>query len=203
MPDTTADTTADTTDITDTTGTTGTAATLTLEAFADTILPGARRGPDDRAVAGAADGPGAVAAGALDLLHTPATGVTAGLPYLADGLNAHAAAHAAEHGVALESGLPAFVALPFEHRTRLVEALTTPGHPEKDGWVSLALFFNLAFDSASLLHTAEAIAAGHPGLAAMGFTDPDADGLWRFPGYSYGRPLADLHPHTTPDGSPA
>ena len=38
---------------------------LTLEAFADTILPGEKRTPDDTAVAGVSDGPGAVAAGAL------------------------------------------------------------------------------------------------------------------------------------------
>jgi enediyne biosynthesis protein E8 len=177
--------------------------TSTLEAFADTIVPGEKRAPDDVAVAGAAAGAGAVAAGALALLHTPATGVTAGLPYLAESLDKHAAAHAAERGVALDPDLPAFVALPFAERTALVQELTTPGHPEKDGWVALALFCNMAFDSAAHLHTADAIAAGHPGLAAMGFYDPGEDGLWRFPGYSYRRELADLHPDTTPDGSPA
>lgn len=177
--------------------------TLTLEAFADTILPGERRGPDDVAVAGAAPGPGAVAAGALELLRTPATGVTAGLPYLAESLNGHARAHADEHGTALDADLPAFVALPFAERTALVRALTTPGHPEKDGWVALALFCNMAYDSAAHLHTADALAAGHPGLRAMGFRGPGADGRWRFPGYSYRRVLADLHPSTTSDGSPA
>src|SRR4051812_23930655 len=34
--------------------------TLTLEAFADTIIPGEKRSPDDVAVAGAAEGGGAV-----------------------------------------------------------------------------------------------------------------------------------------------
>ena len=38
--------------------------TLVLEAFADTIIPGEKRTPDDRAVAGASVGGGAVAAGA-------------------------------------------------------------------------------------------------------------------------------------------
>lgn len=177
--------------------------TLTLEAFADTILPGEKRSPDDVAVAGAAPGPGAVAAGALDLLHLPATGVTAGLPYLVDMLNKHAGVHAEATGTALAPGLPAFVALPFPERTAVVHTLTAPGHPEKDGWVALALFSNMAFDSAAHLHTADAIAAGHPGLAAMGFLEPGEDRLWRFPGYSYRRELADLHPDTTPDGSPA
>ncbi|MET8067907.1 DUF5987 family protein, partial [Micromonospora sp. NPDC005313] len=36
---------------------------MTLEAFADTIIPGERRHATDRAVAGAADGGGAVASG--------------------------------------------------------------------------------------------------------------------------------------------
>ncbi|WP_372974782.1 DUF5987 family protein [Microbispora sp. GKU 823] len=27
--------------------------------------------------------------------------------------------------------------------------------------------------------------------------------MWRFPAFSYGRPLARLHPDTTPSGSPA
>ena len=96
-----------------------------------------------------------------------------------------------------------FVALPFAHRTALTAALLGPTHPEKEMWVGLALFSNMAFDSAAHLHTAEALAAGHPGLTQMGFTLPDADGLWRFPAYSYGRRLAALHPHTTVSGSPA
>jgi hypothetical protein len=177
--------------------------TSTLEAFADTIVPGEKRHDEDHAIAGAAEGPGAVAAGALELLHTPATGVTAGLEFLVPALNQHASAWAAERALALDAALPAFVALPFGERTSLVRTLTAPGHPEKDGWVALALFCNMAFDSAAHLHTAEAMAAGHPGLRAMGFFDPDADGLWRFPHYSYRRKLADVHPNTTPSGSPA
>jgi enediyne biosynthesis protein E8 len=177
--------------------------TITLEAFADTILPGAKRSPDDRAIAGAAPDPGAVDAGALELLRTPATGVTAGLPYLAQSLNAHAVSYADERGITLDDDVPPFVALSFADRTALVQQLTAPGHPEKEGWVGLALFCNMAYDSAAHLHTAEAIANGHPGLLAMGFAAPDPDGLWRFPEYSYGRKLADLHPDTTATGSPA
>ncbi|WP_092528546.1 DUF5987 family protein [Amycolatopsis arida] len=176
---------------------------MTLEAFADTIVPGEKRSAGDHAIAGASAGPGAVAAGALELLRTPATGVTAGLRPLSEALNKHAEAFAAERGVELDGALPAFVALDFAHRTELVRTLTAPGHPEKDGWVSLALFSNMAFDSAAHRHTAEAIANGHPGLLAMGFTTPDADGLWRSPSFSYGRKLADLHPDTTASGSPA
>ena len=58
----------------------------------------------------------------------------------------------------------------------------------------------MAFDSAAHLHTADAIAAGHVGLAPMGFANPDTDELWRFPAHSYGRQLAPVHPDTTSEG---
>ncbi|CAL9401911.1 MULTISPECIES: DUF5987 family protein [unclassified Streptomyces] len=173
----------------------------TLEAFADTIVPGEKRNPDDRAVAGATSGPGAVAAGALELLQNPATGLAESLEDLAHALNGHAVALAAQRAISLDPEVPPFVALSFADRTGLVTALTAPGHPERDLWVSLALFSNMAFDTGAHLHTTEAMAAGHPGLAAMGFAAPDPDGLWRFPDFSYGRPLARLHPDTTPSGS--
>ncbi|HJP77494.1 MAG TPA: DUF5987 family protein [Pseudonocardiaceae bacterium] len=175
----------------------------TLEAFADTIVPGEKRHPGDRAIAGAAEGPGAVEAGALALLNTPATGVTIGLPYLAAALNGHAINYADQHGITLDETVPAFVALGFADRTTLVRSLVAPGHPEKEGWVGLALFCNMSYDSAAHMHTVDAIAAGHPGLIAMGWKLPDPDGLWRFPNYGYGRKLADVHPNTTPSGSPA
>ncbi len=176
---------------------------MTLEAFADTIVPGEKRSPDDRAVAGAAAGGGAVAAGAIELLEWDATGISEGLDGFASALDDHARAYAAEHALDLDESVPPFVALPFEHRTTLVQRLTTPGHPEKALWVSLALFSNMAFDSAAHMHTADAIAQGHPGLIALGIEKPGPDGLWRFSEYSYGRPLARLHPDTTPSGSPA
>jgi enediyne biosynthesis protein E8 len=176
---------------------------MTLEAFADTIVPGEKRSPDDAAVAGAADGPGAVAAGAIELLKTPATGIAAGLDNYVSALNEHARAYAADHGLDVDTAVPPFVALPFEHRTAVVSALTGPGHPEKELWVLLALFSNMAFDIAAHMHTSEAIATGHPFFTSMGFALPNDDGLWRFPDFSYGRPLARCHPDTTPSGSPA
>jgi len=179
------------------------ARTMTIEAFADTIVPGEKRFPDDRAVAGVAPGGGAVAAGAIEVLTLPATGIAAALGHLATTLNGHATAYAAELRLELDGSVPAFVALVYAHRAALVQRLTTPGHPEKDGWVLLALFSNMAFDVAPHMHTAEALEAGHPGLTAMGFSRPDADGLWRYPRYSYGRQLARLHPGTTPSGSPS
>jgi hypothetical protein len=176
---------------------------MTLEAFADTIIPGEKRSPDDRAVAGAATGGGAVAAGAIELLEWDATGITAGLDDFARALNDHARAYAAERELVLDEDVPPFVALDFDHRTALVRILTAPGHPEKELWISLALFSNMAFDSAAHMSTVDAIAGEHPGLSALGLERPDADGLWRFPEYSYRRKLADLHPDTTPSGSPA
>jgi hypothetical protein len=192
--------------------------TLTLEAFADTFVPGARRSPDDVAIAGAAAGPGAVEAGALELLGTPATGVSEGLTDLAGTLNEHARAYAAERELVPEPAVPPFVvpafvappfvappfvALSFADRTAVVRMLIAPGHPEKDIWILVALFCFMAFDTAAHMHTVGALAAGHPGLTAMGFAKPDDDGLWRFPDFSYGRPLADIHPDTTPAGDPA
>ena len=175
--------------------------TLTLEAFADTILPGEKRFPGDRAIAGAAAGPGAVAAGALELLEEPATGVTDALDYLSQLLGEKAAAWAAERGLTLDDDVPPFVALPFAERTALLQTLLSRSNPERDGWVLLTMFTNMAYDSAAHKPTAEAIADGHPGLLAMGVTPPDADGLWRFRDYSYRRPLAELHPDTLPNGS--
>jgi hypothetical protein len=175
----------------------------TLEAWADTFVPGAKRWPDDRTIAGAATGPGAVEAGAVELLQTPATGVSEGLDSLAKALNEHAEAWAGSHGVTIDDSVPAFVALPYAGRTAVVRMLIAPDHPEKDIWILVALFCFMAFDTAAHMRTVDAIATGHPGLATMGFAKPDADGLWRFPDFSYGKQLASLHPGTTPAGDPA
>jgi hypothetical protein len=175
----------------------------TLEAFADTIIPGEKRWPGDRAVAGVSAGGGAVAAGAVDLLEEPAGGIAGLLDGLVEGLNDHAATYAAEQGLDLDEEVPPFVALAFPDRTALVQALVSPDHPEKELWVALVMFSNMAFDTGAQMHTSEALAGGHPGLATIGFELPDADGVWRFPSFSYGRKLADTHPDTTPTGSPA
>ncbi|PRH80507.1 regulator [Streptomyces solincola] len=177
--------------------------TLTLEAWADTIVPGEKRWPGDRAVAGVSTGGGAVAAGALELLRWDATGIHDGLEDLARLVNEHTRAYAEQAGIALDPAVPPFVSLDYDDRVKLITELTTPGHPEKDFWVLLSLFCNMAFDSAAHLHTADALADGHPGLTAMGITAPDADGLWRFQDFGYGRQLAKPHPDTTATGSPA
>ena len=177
--------------------------TMTLEAFADTIIPGEKRFPGDRAIAGVAEGGGSVAAGAMEVLQTDAGGLAPALPDLAAALNGHAEAYAAEHGLTLDDDVPPFVALASDDRIALVASLCTPGHPQKQIWVNLAVFSNMAFDTGAHLHTHDALAQGHPGLLATGFRKPDSDGLWRFPDYTYGRQLAQPHPDTTPSGSPA
>lgn len=177
--------------------------TLTLEAFADTFVPGEKRSPDDAAIAGAAIGPGAVAAGAIELLETPATGVASGLDDLARTLNEHASKYAAEHWLTLDAVVPPFAALDFEHRSALIRVLTAPDHPEKEFWILTALFCFMAFDTAAHLDTISAIENDHPGLRTMGFAKPDPDGLWRFADFTYGRQLARIHPGTTPSGDPA
>ena len=176
---------------------------MTLEAFADTFVPGEKRSPDDVAIAGAAEGPGAVAAGALELLELPATGVSEGLDDIVATLNDHASSYADEHGITGNAALPPFVALDYEHRTALMRVLTAPEHPEKEFWILTALFCFMAFDTAAHMNTVQALENGHPGLLMMGFAKPDPDGLWRFPDFSYGRQLAPQHPATTPKGDPA
>lgn len=175
---------------------------MTLEAYADTVVPGERRWPGDRVVAGAAEGGGAVASGALEVLRSPEGGLVDLLPSLAEGLNEHVRAYAAERDLPLDPSVPAFVSLPYADRTRMVSTLTAPGHPERDLWVALAMFSVMAWDTGAHMHTVDAIAAGHPGLTTLGYTGPDADGLWRFPNFSYGRALARPYPRMTSTGDP-
>jgi enediyne biosynthesis protein E8 len=175
--------------------------TATLEAFADTIIPGEKRHPTDHAVAGVTTGGGAVAAGAVALLEGPEGGLAPMLDQLVEVLNGHATAYAQEHDLESDEAVPPFVGLAFADRTALVQRLTAPDNPERELWNGVAIFSYMAFDSAAHLHTADALAAGHVGLALLGFAAPDADGLWRFPEHTYGRPTANLHPDTAPTGS--
>jgi enediyne biosynthesis protein E8 len=176
---------------------------ITLEAFADTFVPGEKRFSADIAIAGAAPGAGAVTAGAIDLLHTSATGISEILADLVIMLNEHAAEYAAANGVTVIPGAPPFAALGFADRSELARSLTAPGHPEKEFWVLAALFCFMAFDTAAHMDTVSAMRDGHPGLTTIGFAAPDADGLWRFPDFSYGRQLARVHPGTVASGDPA
>jgi hypothetical protein len=175
----------------------------TLDAWADTIVPGEKRYAGDRVVAGACAGPGAVQAGAWDLYRDPAVGVALVLPGLVALLNTEAARYAVTHGRVLDLRVPPFVALSFGDRTAVASALLDGNNAVELLWYALAALAMLAFHTAGHLDTAAAVRAGHPGLAWLGFPAPDADGLWRFPEFGYGRALARLHPQTTATGHPA
>lgn len=179
------------------------ATTATLEAWSDTMVPGRKRFAADRAVAGAAAGAGAVQAGAVDLMRFPPVGLAPALPAFAAALNAEAVRYAAGARVLLDPAVPPFVALSFEHRTAMALGLLDGDRPDQLAWFGLAGVATLAFHTAAHLDTAQAVRAGHPGLAWIGFPSPDADGLWRFPRFSYKRKLAEPHPLTTPTGNPA
>lgn len=179
---------------------------LTLEAFADTLIPGERRHAADRAVAGVVEGPGAVQAGAISLLRMPEAQVSSYLPGVAALLDAQATSYALRHALVLDPTPPPFVALGFPDRTALCEELFSAGQPVGQQQQVLTLFALLvfvAFHCAGHLHTDEAVRSGHPGLAWLRFPAPDVDGLYRFPDFSYRRRLARPHPDTTPSGSPA
>ncbi len=174
----------------------------TLEAFADTLIPGAKRSPADRAIAGVASGAGAVQAGALDLMSFPPVGLQPALPALAAALNARATAYAAVHLILLDPTVPPLVALDFVDRTALLVEILDATTPDQLAFYALAAIPFLAYHTAGHLPTAEAIRDGHPGLAAIGFPPPQADGLWRFPEFSYRLALAPRHPRSK-RGSPA
>jgi hypothetical protein len=175
--------------------------TMALEAWADTIIPGEKRSPQDRAIAGVCAGGGAVTSGALEVLRSEEGGMGPLLDDLADALDAHARAYCEQQGLDADPGSP-FVGLSYEHRAALVTALMAPGHPENMMWRGITMFSFMAWDTGAHMSTAQALASGHPGLTTMGFAGPDADGLWRFPDFSYRRALSEPHPDTTPTGSP-
>jgi hypothetical protein len=175
----------------------------TLEAFADTLIPGEKRSPDDRAIAGAAPGGGAVQAGALEMMNFPAAGTGPALPALAAAINARATQFAGQNGIVLDPTVPPLVALDFAQRTALlVELLDVTTGDEQLAYFALAGIVFIAYHTAGFLHTTAALAAGHPGLVAIRFPQPQADGKWRFPEFSYGKVLAAKHPLTTRRGSP-
>jgi hypothetical protein len=174
-----------------------------LEAFADTMVPGEKRYPGDHTVAGAASGPGAVQAGAVELLCLPELGLAPMLPGLAKLLDGRATAYALARGRVLPPTRSAFVGLDFHDRTDLAATLLRPGAADQKVGVLLALFSSAAFDTAAHLHTTDALRQRHPGLAWIHFPPPQADGVWGFPQYSYRRRLAQAHPHTTSGGHPA
>lgn len=175
----------------------------TLEAFADTVVPGQKRFVGDRVVAGATSGPGAVDAGAWQLYTDPDVGLVVALPALVALINTEATTYALTHRQRLDVTVPPFVALDFAGRTAVVTKLLGGTGVVQLLWYAVAAMAMLAFHTAGHLDTATAIRDGHPGLVWLGFPDPDPDGIWRFPEFSYRRELAALHPRTTDGGQPA
>jgi hypothetical protein len=162
----------------------------TLQAFADTIIPGRRatrtdlgNGIHPRAIAGVDDRPGAVEADALALYHHPAIGFDALEPLFLAELEARAL---------LEGG--AFLDLSFERRTAACLDGVEMANPTRLIWEAAAAVPFTAFCAAALIpeQTAERACGyrvmGHPGVAPHGYAD-----------FSYGRRLAR---ERTRDGSP-
>jgi hypothetical protein len=177
--------------------------TMTLEAWADTLIPGAKRYHADYAIAGAARRAGAVQAGAVTFMKFPATGVAAALPAFVSALTAEATSYIGSNNLDVDPTLPPFVALRYRDRKRLVASLTDKSTGDVQlFWFAFSALVFLSYHTAGHLHTAHAVRSGHPGLKAIGFPMPDHDGLWRFPHFSYRRRLAHQHPHTTKGGQP-
>lgn len=174
----------------------------TLEAFADTLIPGEKRYANDLAIAGAVSGPGAVQGGAIEMMTYPPVGLANSLPDVALVLNLRTVLYAVTHDVKLSLQVPPFVELDFASRTALLLEILDGNGPLHDAYYALASVVFLGYNTAAYLDTAEAIRDGHPGLKALGFPPPDADGVWRFPEFSYRRVLATPHPDSR-NGQPA
>jgi hypothetical protein len=178
--------------------------TMTIEAVADTLIPGEKRFDGDVAVAGVARGAGAVQAGAIAFMRFRGTGVGVAVPAFAAAINAEAVGYAVQRGLVTDPTLPPFVALDYKDRKTMLDGLLNSGGGQETLiWFAIAGLVFLAYHTAGHLHTVDAVRRGHPGLKAIGFPQPDDDGLWRFPKFSYRRKLAKIHPHTTKSGNPA
>ena len=178
------------------------AMTQTLEAYADTLIPGEKRFPGDRAIAGVVSGAGAVQGGAIEMMNFPAVGFQPALPLLAFSINVYAFLYALLTGIVLDPTVPPFVALDFASRTALLVAILGGSGQDQPAFYALAALSFVAYNTAGYLPTAVAISEGHPGLVAIGFPPPNPDGLWRFPEFSYQRVLARPHPRSK-GGNPA
>ncbi len=154
----------------------------TLQAFADTIIPGRKATRTDLgnaiapgAIAGVDPLPGAVEADALALYHHPEVGFDALAPaFLAD-LEARAVLHGGD-----------FLHLPFAGRVQACLAGLDFNNPTRLVWEAAAAVPFTAFCAAALIRNATAARAcgyrvmGLPGIAPNGYRD-----------YSWGRKLSD------------
>jgi hypothetical protein len=154
----------------------------TLQAFADTILPGRSAIRTDLgnsihplAIAGVDGAPGAVETDALALFHHPEVGFDALAPGFLGELEARALPHGAD-----------FLHLGFDARVATVLGGLDYGNPTRLVWEAAAAIPFTSFCAAALvLGPTAATASGYrvmglPGVAPNGYR-----------GFSYGRPLSD------------
>lgn len=159
----------------------GLPADATLQAFADTMVPGRKVATDvlggaidPRAIAGVDPQPGAVEAGALELYHHPEVGFDAlEAPFLAD-LSARSLAHGGD-----------FLDLPWDARVQVCIDGLDFANPDRVIWEAAAAVPFTAFCAAALIPEQSGPRAvgyavmGLPGVAPRGYS-----------GFSYGRRLA-------------
>jgi hypothetical protein len=153
----------------------------TLQAFADTILPGRKAVTTDLgntihplAIAGVDGLPGAVETDALALFHNPLIGFDALEPALLADLSARSLPMGAD-----------FLNLSFDKRVGVLVAGLDLGNPSRVVWEAAAAVPFTAFCAAALVRNATAATAsgyrvmGLPGIAPNGYRD-----------FSYGKRLA-------------
>jgi hypothetical protein len=153
----------------------------TLQAFADTIVPGRKVDRTDLgdeidplAIAGVDDDPGAVEADALRTYHDPLVGFDAlEAPFLAD-LN----------GRALQQGGP-FLTLSYEQRVAVVLAGLSFDNPGRTLWEAAAAVPFTAFCAAAEQETGTS--ANASGYRVMGYPGAAPNG---YGGFSYRRKLS-------------
>jgi hypothetical protein len=158
-------------------------ADATLQAFADTMVPGRKASRTDlgdpidpRAIAGVDPLPGAVEADSLRLYHDPLIGFDAlEAPFLAD-LSARA----------LAVGGGAFLLLPYEKRVATALSGLDFSNPTRTLWEAAAAVPFTAFCGAGEHVTGTSENAS--GYRVMGYPGAAPDGYQT--DYSYGRPLS-------------
>ena len=156
-------------------------ADATLQAFADTMLPGRSATRTDlgldihpQAIAGVDDLPGAVEADALLLYHHPAVGFDALEPAFLAELQARSLVHGGD-----------FLSLPFDARTAVCVDGLSFDNPSRPVWEAAAAVPFTAFCAAALVP--EQTAARASGYRVMGLPGRAPNG---YAGFSWRRRLA-------------
>ena len=155
--------------------------TQTLEAYADTLIPGEKRFPADVAIAGVVSGAGAVQGGAIEMMNFAPVGFEPALPGLALLINLYALAYAICQRIVLDLAVPPFVALDFASRTALLVEILDPGGQTSPRSTGSRPFVSSHTTRRVTFQRWSQSSDGHPGLAAIGFPPPNPDGVWRFP----------------------